>query len=319
MDSKFGVSFLIIALAIAASVSSLFSTEIQAISDDRHSLRALPAGDPVSSSVSHFPNICIKCTTPGPPGPAGPPGPPGSAGPAGPAGPQGNTGATGPQGLTGPQGNTGATGPQGLSGPQGLQGPQGNTGATGPQGNTGATGATGPQGPAGQTGATGATGPQGLSGPQGIQGPQGNTGATGPQGLSGPQGLQGPQGNTGATGPQGLTGPQGPPGPSPEPPERTATLIVKKAVVNNFGFPQISAADWVMHVNGNNPSPTDFPGSTAGVTVFLAPGPYAVTEDYSNHPPDPDVGLYTQSFSQDCVGTISAGESKECIVTNTRQ
>lgn len=66
MDSKTGISFLIIALAIAISVPSLFSTQIQAISDDRLNMRALPAGDPVSSSVSHFPNICINCTTPGP-------------------------------------------------------------------------------------------------------------------------------------------------------------------------------------------------------------------------------------------------------------
>ncbi len=71
MNSKIGVSFLIIALAIAASVPSLFSTAIQAISDDRHSMRALPAGDPVSSSTSHFPNICINCTTPGATGPQG--------------------------------------------------------------------------------------------------------------------------------------------------------------------------------------------------------------------------------------------------------
>jgi hypothetical protein len=287
MDSKIGVSFVIIALAIAASVPSLFSTDIQAISDDRLSMRALPAGDPVSSSVSRFPNICINCTTPGPPGPAGPPGPPG---PAGPMGPQGNTG---PQGLTGPQGNTGATGPQGLSGPQGLTGPQGNTGATGPQG---------------------------LSGPQGLTGPQGNTGATGSQGPSGPQGLTGPQGNTGATGPQGPAGPQGPPGPSPMPPERTATLIVKK-IVNNPSPPPvpITSADFTLHVNGNNPSPTEFPGSAAGITVFLAPGPYAVTEEFSNHPPISNYGTYVQTFSQDCVGTISDGENKECIVTNTTQ
>lgn len=59
-------------------------------------MRALPAGDPVSSSTSHFPNICINCTTPGPPGPAGP------SGPAGPAGQPGAPGATGPQGLNGP-------------------------------------------------------------------------------------------------------------------------------------------------------------------------------------------------------------------------
>ena len=32
----------------------------------------------VLSSTSHFPNICINCTTPGPPSLAGPPGPVGT-------------------------------------------------------------------------------------------------------------------------------------------------------------------------------------------------------------------------------------------------
>lgn len=111
----------------------------------------------------------------------------------------------------------------------------------------------------------------------------------------------------------------GPPGPSPMPPERTATLVVKKVVVNNFGPPPVTAADFTIHVNGNNPSPTDFPGSADGVTVFLAPGPYAVTEEFSNHSPISNYGPYAHTFSQDCVGSISNGESKECIVTNTRQ
>jgi hypothetical protein len=53
---------------------------------------------------------------------------------------------------------------------------------------------------------------------------------------------------------------------------RTATLIVKKVVVNNIGNPLISPADFIMHINGNNPSPTDFPGSVAGELVFLVPG-----------------------------------------------
>ena len=111
-------------------------------------------------------------------------------------------------------------------------------------------------------------------------------------------------------------GPQGPPGPSPMPPERTATLVVKKVVVNSVPLaPLISPSDFTMHVNGNNPSPTDFPGSTPGVTVFLAPGPYAVTESI---PPPTNFGTYSASYSSDCVGTINAGESKECIVTNAR-
>lgn len=92
------------------------------------------------------------------------------------------------------------------------------------------------------------------------------------------QGLTGPQGDTGPMGPQGPVGPQGPPGPSPEPPERTAALIVKK-IVDRQGQPNpAQPADFLMHINGDNAAPSEFPGSESGVTVFLAPGPYSVYE-----------------------------------------
>jgi hypothetical protein len=97
------------------------------------------------------------------------------------------------------------------------------------------------------------------------------------------------------------------------PPERTATLIVKKIIQNHVA---VTPSDFTLRVNGNNPSPTEFPGSAAGVTVFLAPGPYAVTEEFSNHPPS-NYGTWLQTFLQDCVGSINDGESKECTVTNT--
>lgn len=82
---------------------------------------------------------------------------------------------------------------------------------------------------------------------------------------------------------QGTAGPHGPPSPSPVPPERTATLVVKTVIVNNFGPPPMTGADFTMHVNGNNPSPTDFPGSASGVTVYLAPRPYAVTRFFKSY------------------------------------
>ena len=97
--------------------------------------------------------------------------------------------------------------------------------------------------------------------------------------------------------------------------ERPGTLIVKIVVVDTLHSP-FPAADFAIHINGNNPSPTDFPGSAAGITVFLDPGPYAVTETVAI----PDYyGVYYHSYSQDCAGRINDGESKECIVTNTRQ
>jgi hypothetical protein len=70
-----------------------------------------------------------------------------------------------------------------------------------------------------------------------------------------------------------------------------------------------------MHVNGNNPSPTDFPGSESGTNVAIGQGPYAVTE---SNPVQNNPGFgYFASYSSDCVGTINDGETKTCIVTNT--
>jgi hypothetical protein len=56
-------------------------------------------------------------------------------------------------------------------------------------------------------------------------------------------------------------------------PPRTATLIVRKIIVNNVGAPFPTASDFLIDVNGDNLLPTRFPGSASGVTVFLAPGP----------------------------------------------
>ena len=72
---------------------------------------------------------------------------------------------------------------------------------------------------------------------------------------------------------------KGDPGTSAKPDERTAKLIVIKHVDDS----QVSgvtdtASDFTMHVNGNNPSPFDFPGSESGSSVSIALGPYAVTE-----------------------------------------
>jgi hypothetical protein len=49
---------------------------------------------------------------------------------------------------------------------------------------------------------------------------------------------------------------------------RTATLIVKKIIVNNVGAPFPTASDFLIDVNGDNPLPSRFPGSASGVTVF---------------------------------------------------
>ena len=67
-----------------------------------------------------------------------------------------------------------------------------------------------------------------------------------------------------------------------------------------------------MMVDGNNVAPTVFPGSESGTTIKLAPGPYSVIE----LKPEPESFQYNAQYSTDCVGTISAGETKMCTVTN---
>jgi hypothetical protein len=60
----------------------------------------------------------------------------------------------------------------------------------------------------------------------------------------------------------------------------TSHLIVITHIIN----PTIStkllynASDFILHINGNSPSLTDFPGSEFGVNVTLGAGSYAVTE-----------------------------------------
>jgi hypothetical protein len=148
--------------------------------------------------------------------------------------------------------------------------------------------------------------------------------STGPQGPPGPQGEQGPKGDKGDTGAQGLQGEQGPKGDkddkgaSAQSDERIAKLLVIKHV-DDGGFSGVSdivsASDFTMHVNGNNPSPFEFPGSESGTTISIAPGPYAVTET------KPDLALsqgqgFKATFSKDCTGEINDEDTKTCIVTN---
>ena len=83
-----------------------------------------------------------------------------------------------------------------------------------------------------------------------------------------------------------------------------------------IGGSNAQASDFTMHTNGNNTSPTDFPGYESGVDVQLAAGPYGVTE---TKPITTDTGhQYSSSFSSDCVGTINDGQTKTCTVINTK-
>jgi hypothetical protein len=68
-----------------------------------------------------------------------------------------------------------------------------------------------------------------------------------------------------------------------------------------------------MHINGNSPSPSDFPGSESGIRVSMAPRPYAVTETKIT-----TLGSlgFSATFSDDCNSLINDGYTKTCTVTN---
>src|SRR5438093_13312252 len=63
-----------------------------------------------------------------------------------------------------------------------------------------------------------------------------------------------------------------------------------------------------MTVTGTTASPASFAGSESGAKVTLNPGSYSVSES--------GPGGYTASYSADCSGSIGAGQSKTCTVTN---
>jgi hypothetical protein len=85
----------------------------------------------------------------------------------------------------------------------------------------------------------------------------------------------------------------------------TGTLIVTKQVV---GGP-LQPSDFNIVVLGNNPSPSSFTGSSSGTTVTLGEGTFNIVEGGAIS--------YSQSFSGDCAGTISAGQTLTCTITNT--
>jgi hypothetical protein len=93
--------------------------------------------------------------------------------------------------------------------------------------------------------------------------------------------------------------------------ESVDTIPLERKMTNEFIF--VSTSDFTMHVNGNNPSPFDFPGSESATSVSIAPGPYAVTKT------KPTLSCsqgFKAIFSKDCIGEINDGVTKTCIVTN---
>jgi YVTN family beta-propeller protein len=84
-------------------------------------------------------------------------------------------------------------------------------------------------------------------------------------------------------------------------------LIVTKQVINEGGG-EAEPSDFTITVDGNTPNPSSFDGRSSGTSVTLEPGSYSVSE---NSLPE-----YTSSKSGDCAGSLSAGETKQCTITN---
>ena len=93
-------------------------------------------------------------------------------------------------------------------------------------------------------------------------------------------------------------------------PVLTGTLKVVKKVVNDGGGSK-GASDFTITVNGKDPQPTSFPGSSAGVNVNLKNGSYSVTEV---SPSD-----YNADYSDGCIGKMNSGDKLTCTITNVYQ
>jgi len=92
-------------------------------------------------------------------------------------------------------------------------------------------------------------------------------------------------------------------------PPTTGTLTVVKHVVNS-GAGSNTADDFSLSVTGANATPNAFSGSESGTAVTVdGSAAYSVTEGTYDH--------YDVSYSTNCSGSIIAGGSATCTVTNT--
>jgi hypothetical protein len=121
---------------------------------------------------------------------------------------------------------------------------------------------------------------------------------------------------------------------------QTTTLIVNKIVNcdNSQSPPDVKCEDvnsffnpgyFKIIVTGQNANPSTFYATSQGTTVTLESGSYSVSEDTSLFPKSISLtnsgqsidtvtaDIRTPQFSTDCSGTIEAGETKTCTITNT--
>jgi hypothetical protein len=80
-------------------------------------------------------------------------------------------------------------------------------------------------------------------------------------------------------------------------------------VVKNVAGGTATPSQFTIRVTGNNPTPSTFQGSSSGTTVTLGQGSYQVIET--------PIADYTPTYSSECSGSISAGQTKTCTITNT--
>ncbi len=85
------------------------------------------------------------------------------------------------------------------------------------------------------------------------------------------------------------------------------TIIVAKNIINDNGGTK-NPEDFTMNVTATNPSLSTFPGSITGTPVNVDPGEYSVDETAD--------GGYAKTLGPGCSGTIAAGETKICSITN---
>ncbi len=96
------------------------------------------------------------------------------------------------------------------------------------------------------------------------------------------------------------------------PPPTTGVLNIITQVTNNNSGTKIPS-DFTMNVNATNPSQTNFAGNSSGVNVTVDPGNYDVSEN--------GIAGYIGTPGPSCsssggLGTITAGETRVCIVNN---
>src|SRR5262245_45997261 len=134
-------------------------------------------------------------------------------------------------------------------------------------------------------------------------------------------------GNANITGGTSSSGGGGGGGGGGQPTLTTGTLTVTKKTVCPESYCTsigISPTDFHITVTGDNPKPDSFVGSATGTEVTLGPGNYKVDE------PDRCEGgsfvcvviggftfVFLPAFVADCTGTINAGQTKDCVITNT--